>query len=53
MKAVILAGGLGRIRQLCGGRGILLREDNCGFYCRNYPELSEADLQALENCLRA
>lgn len=25
---------------------------NCGFYCGNYPELSESDLEALSSCLR-
>lgn len=24
---------------------------NCGFYCGNYPELSESDLQVIEGCL--
>ena len=26
--------------------------DECGFYCGNYPELTEADLQILSSCLR-
>jgi len=25
--------------------------DRCGFYCGNYPELTEADLQTIANCL--
>jgi len=25
---------------------------NCGFYCGNYPELSESDLETLSSCLR-
>ena len=25
---------------------------NCGFYCGNYPELSESDLETLSGCLR-
>lgn len=27
--------------------------DDCGFYCGNYPDMAEADLQVLENLLRA
>lgn len=26
--------------------------DQCGFYCGNYPELTEADLEILSSCLR-
>jgi CDP-6-deoxy-D-xylo-4-hexulose-3-dehydrase len=26
--------------------------DECGFYCGNYPELTEADLETLSSCLR-
>ena len=25
--------------------------DRCGFYCGNYPEFTEADLQTIEGCL--
>jgi CDP-4-dehydro-6-deoxyglucose reductase, E1 len=25
--------------------------DNCGFYCGNYPELSESDLETISSCL--
>ena len=27
--------------------------DQCGFYCGNYPELSESDLETIKSCLRS